>query len=586
MSNRPADWHILDLDHDPTPGDPQRVRRLAGSLHDFADDVADILRDVKGLANDDAVLKWAGKTADSFASEFEDVPGQLKKLKKSYDIAGDALASYWPDLDDAQQKADKALRDGRKARQDLSTAQTSLSGADDWVRTATTKADSYDPDKNRGKDVPPPDEADVRRATRDAQHARERQTAARKDVDDAQGLLDAAKKLAAHAKGLREEAARRTVKKLNEASDAGIHNRHWWEEPIDWVSDHWDEIVTVCKWVVTIVGIIVMIVGGPLGWLVFAAALIVLADTVRKMLNGQAGWGDLIFAVLDCIPATKGFTSLAKMGKLWKLGGLRALGGAFMKGIGGGLRNLASTIRNGAKGMRQLSIALRDSWRARQGFKTPKLPPAGHGTKLLETLSESRIRRGDDGLISKIDGRPVSDYLKHVTDIRAQNYKDLVSEGTDAFRKKDLGDCLGVGVDRRTGKVYEGINGRKGNEIDPGDVHPTIRDSVDNVAGNGPYPDRDGALTFDYPHPDVPLRHAEVKATNMALHDRAAAGLPDGPSAMREITMNTHFPYMGGGKPAPFCANCHNVLGGVDSVAGRFPGWPPSDEVLIPGVTY
>ncbi|MFJ7968384.1 hypothetical protein [Streptomyces sp. NPDC096324] len=72
VSNRPPDWHILDLDHDPTPGDPQRVRRLAGSLHDFSDDVADILRDVKGLANDDAVLKWAGKTADSFASEFED----------------------------------------------------------------------------------------------------------------------------------------------------------------------------------------------------------------------------------------------------------------------------------------------------------------------------------------------------------------------------------------------------------------------------------------------------------------------------------------------------------------------------------
>ncbi|MFD6295254.1 putative T7SS-secreted protein [Streptomyces sp. NPDC060235] len=363
MTNRPADWHILDLDRDPTPGDPQRVRRLAGSLHDFADDVAHILRDIKGLANEDAVLKWAGKTADSFASEFEDVPGKLKKLKKSYTLAGDALTSYWPDLDDAQQKADMALRDGRKARDELATARQALTGADDWVRTATAKADSYDPDKNRGKDVPPPDEADVRRATRNAQHAKEQQTAARKDVDDAQGLLDAAKKLAAHAKGLREDAARRTVNKLHDASDAGIHNRHWWEEPLDWVSDHWDEIVTVCKWVVTIVGIIVMIVGGPLGWLVFAAALIVLADTVRKMLNGQAGWGDLIFAVLDCIPATKGFTSLAKMGKLWKAGGLRALGGGALKGIGGGLKGLAESIR-GMKNLRFSSFSMmgRNRW--------------------------------------------------------------------------------------------------------------------------------------------------------------------------------------------------------------------------------
>ncbi|GAA5003518.1 putative T7SS-secreted protein [Streptomyces siamensis] len=265
MSHRPADWHILDLDQDPTPGDPQRVRKLAGSLHDFADDVSHVLRHIKGMANEDAVLKWAGKTAESFTAEFEDVPGKLKKLKKSYDIAGDALASYWPDLEKAQEKADQALRDGRKARAELSTAKTALNGANDWVRTATHKADSYDPDKNRGKDVPKPDEDEVRRATRNATHAKEKQTAAQQDVDDAQGALDAAKKLAAQAKGLREDAARRTVKKLHEASDAGIHNRHWWEEAVDWVTDHWDEIVTVCKWVVTVVGIIVMIVGGPLG---------------------------------------------------------------------------------------------------------------------------------------------------------------------------------------------------------------------------------------------------------------------------------------------------------------------------------
>ncbi|MFF4347741.1 putative T7SS-secreted protein [Streptomyces sp. NPDC001530] len=393
MSHRPADWHILDLDHDPTPGDPQRVRKLAGSLHDFADDVSQILRDVKGMANEDAVLKWAGKTADAFTAEFEDVPGQLKKLKKSYNLAGDALATYWPDLEDAQTKADKALRDGRKAREELSTAQTALSGANDWVRTATAKADSYDPDKNGGaKDVPKPDEAEVRRATRNAQHAKEKQTAAQNDVDSAQNSLDAAKRLANQAKGLREDAARRTVKKLHEASDAGIHNRHWWEEVTDWVSDHWDEIVTVCKWVVTIVGIIVMIVGGPLGWLVFAAALVVLADTVRKMLNGQAGWGDLLFAVLDCIPATKGFTSLAKLGKLWKAGGLRALGGAFMKGIGGGLLKKARQIRSG-EGLRGIYRPFKGSTRL-FGGTIPYRALSPKARQLAKALTRGPVRIG------------------------------------------------------------------------------------------------------------------------------------------------------------------------------------------------
>ncbi|MFD3823740.1 hypothetical protein [Streptomyces sp. NPDC058625] len=66
-----------------------------------------------------------------------------------------------------------------------------------------------------------------------------------------------------------------------------------------------------------ILGIIVMIVGGPLGWLVFAAALVVMADTLRKVVEGEAGWGDLLWAAPDCIPATKGITSLAELGKFW-----------------------------------------------------------------------------------------------------------------------------------------------------------------------------------------------------------------------------------------------------------------------------
>ncbi|MGW3913684.1 putative T7SS-secreted protein, partial [Streptomyces sp. NPDC005070] len=63
--HRPADWHVLDLDKDPTPGDPDRVQKLAKDLHDFADDVSDALRLIKGMAGEDAVLSWAGKSAEA-----------------------------------------------------------------------------------------------------------------------------------------------------------------------------------------------------------------------------------------------------------------------------------------------------------------------------------------------------------------------------------------------------------------------------------------------------------------------------------------------------------------------------------------
>jgi hypothetical protein len=52
VGHRPSDWHVLDLDKDPTPGDPQRVRTLAKTLHDFADDVSEALRLVKGMVGE------------------------------------------------------------------------------------------------------------------------------------------------------------------------------------------------------------------------------------------------------------------------------------------------------------------------------------------------------------------------------------------------------------------------------------------------------------------------------------------------------------------------------------------------------
>ncbi|MET9156752.1 putative T7SS-secreted protein [Streptomyces parvulus] len=424
MSHRPTDWHVLDLESDPTPGDPQRIRKLAGTLHDFADDVGDVLRDLKGIAKEEEILSWAGKTAAVFAEEFGDAPKKLRKLKKSYNLAGDALTTFWPDLQDAQDKADKALRDGRKAREELTTAQTALTGADDWVRRATEKTDSYDPAKNGGKDVPKPDEAEVRRATRDAQHAKARQAAAERNAESAQTALDAAKKLAGQAKGLREEAARRTVTKLQEASDAGIPNRHWWEEIGDWVTDNWDEIVTICKWVVTIVGIIVMIVGGPLGWLVFAAALVVMADTIRKVIKGEAGWGDLLWAALDCIPATKGFTSLAKLGKLWKAGGLKALGAGFMGGIGGGLKNLAAGVRSGGSGLKNLFFrTMGKGHPERTGSKIPA-PPKHLGDDAL--ASGMPIYHGDDILAIGYDSSTLRNF--QVAE-RLPGHRDAVIHG-------------------------------------------------------------------------------------------------------------------------------------------------------------
>ncbi|MFD9023700.1 DUF6531 domain-containing protein [Streptomyces parvulus] len=357
VGHRPSDWHVLDLDKDPTPGDPQRVRTLAKTLHDFADDVSEALRLVKGMAGETTLAEWAGKSAAVFKEEFSGVPKNLKKLEKSYGMCGDALADFWPKLERAQALADRALVKAREARQDLTSGQSKLSSADSWVTRASKEADKYKDDPTGSKsDGDKPDEAKVRAATRDAQHAKTAQTNAQSAVDSAQSALDAAKKMAEDARKMREDAARDAKNKIDEASDAGIQNRSWWEDVGDWFSDNWDTIVTVCKVVVAVVGIVAMIIGGPiLGAIVLVAALVVLADTLYKYSKGQASLWDVGLAALDCIPGMKGLTTLGGLAKGLK-GGMAAMAGikGGMKGVGLALRGLGKNARgmvaDGAKG--------------------------------------------------------------------------------------------------------------------------------------------------------------------------------------------------------------------------------------------
>ncbi|MFF2845469.1 DUF6531 domain-containing protein [Streptomyces sp. NPDC058001] len=348
--NRPTDWHVLDLDKDPTPGDPDRVRTLAKGLHDFADDVAEALRLIKGMAEEDTVLVWAGKSAKAFQDEFSGVPKNLRKLKKSYEMAGDALAAYWPKLERAQALADKALVKGREAQTDLSSAQSKLTSAESWVDRAGKEADKYKDDPTGGKDVPKPDPDKVKAATRDAQSAKDARTSAQSDVSSASSALDAAKKMAGDARKMREDAAREAKDKLDDASDAGIRNRKWWEEVGDWFTDNWDTIVAVCKVVVAVLGIIALIIGGPiLGAIVLIAALIVLADTLNKYFKGQASLWDVGFAALDCIPGMKGLTTLGGLAK-----GLKGLSKVGLKGMALGAKGLARGTRAGGRQLKTL----------------------------------------------------------------------------------------------------------------------------------------------------------------------------------------------------------------------------------------
>jgi hypothetical protein len=206
--------------------------------------------------------------------------------------------------------------------------------------------------------TPTPDQVrDARQRLSAAQAAR---SSADSAVNAAQGRLDAARRLALDAKHLREADARTTAGKIHEAADAGIPERSRWEKFKDWAGEAWHVIVEVAKVVVAVLGVVALIIGGPLAWVVFAAALVLLADSIIKYLNGQGSLWDVGFALLGCIPGTKGLTTLAELRMAFKAGGLLSAGAHVLGAGRTALASMATSLRAMSGEMRTVLVAFGD----------------------------------------------------------------------------------------------------------------------------------------------------------------------------------------------------------------------------------
>ncbi|GAA2515594.1 RHS repeat-associated core domain-containing protein [Winogradskya humida] len=349
---RPADWDILDLDGDPTPGDPARVRQLASRFHDFAETAHRAKVAVDSLQGDGAVLTWVGLSGDAFREQFGDFPNQVNKLYQSHLMVGDALETYAPTLETAQAQADRALADGRVAAEKLkslqgalSTAQTDFTGASQAAEKAQAETQAPDPDQ-------------VKQAVKDADAAKAKVSGAQSAVNGAQQELDLAKQLAEQARQMRDGAAQVCKREIEDASDAGIQPRSFWQKLGDALKELWNIICEVAKWVALVAGIIGMILGGPLAWIALAAGAILLVKAIVDFAQGKGSVLDLVMGILGIIPGVKGLTSLSKLSALYKAGGLKEIAKAALtgmkdmaKGMLGALKGLGSGLSTITKGL-------------------------------------------------------------------------------------------------------------------------------------------------------------------------------------------------------------------------------------------
>jgi hypothetical protein len=123
----------------------------------------------------------------------------------------------------------------------------------------------------------------------------------------------------------------------------------------------WDIVIEVAKVVVFIGSIVALIVGGPIAWIVFAAALLVLADTLLKKAHGTASWFDVGMAALNCIPITKGLTTMAALKDAYAMGGILGTGGHLL-GVGGNI------LASGGRAVNDARAGLVTMWETRSAL--------------------------------------------------------------------------------------------------------------------------------------------------------------------------------------------------------------------------
>lgn len=375
---RPTDWQSVLGIPDPTPGDPYEVRAMARRWGQVADAAELAEGKLRGFLGDGAVTSWIGDAGDAFRSHSSDLPGQLGKAKDSYRHGSEALSWWAGRLEIHQHDADRALEQGRQAKIDLEAAQARLADATHGV-SAAAGVDVLSPAAAYAAHPPTSEQITAARGRLEAAQAA--QSRSEGLVSDARSRLDAARRLAEDAGSLRRSEGRTAAQRVHEAADAGIKPRSRWEKIKDGLAKAWDILITIAKVVVAVLGVVALIIGGPLAWIVFAAALLVLADTLVKYFKGQASALDVLLAAVSCIPGTKGLTTLA------------ALKGAFQAGgVIGAVAHVATAGLDAIKALKTLPTMAND---IRKGL-VPSIKAAvevlGEGTSTVSPSLRTTLR--------------------------------------------------------------------------------------------------------------------------------------------------------------------------------------------------
>ncbi|WP_328670780.1 putative T7SS-secreted protein [Streptomyces sp. NBC_00328] len=280
---RADEWQVIGEASDPIPGDPDEIAGLGRDLRRTAEAIQKQAKEIKALSS---VESWKSKAAEEFRKEAEEAEGKLRKAFKRYDAAADALGEkvveggpskeYASELHRAQTMADKALRDARDAHDERESSDGAI---------GKLPKDTADDDPDRKK-------------------LEKRQQAATSAMEQAKKDLDAAK-------DIRDAAAKRARDAIRSAIDHDGLKDGTWDKFKDWVHDNagWiTEFLNWAGWIATICGTLSLMVGwipvigqalaGILGSIALLATIVSLLGHVLLALAGEGSWFDVALDVV------------------------------------------------------------------------------------------------------------------------------------------------------------------------------------------------------------------------------------------------------------------------------------------------
>ncbi|MEU6196714.1 hypothetical protein [Streptomyces sp. NPDC047061] len=288
-------WEVLGFTNDPTPGDPEAIRTLAGTYQELGDGAGEAF-DL--LSSDGAIRQGKGKAMDALREKInKDLPGMLAKTRDSFRDAAEAYTTYADTLTNAQDMLDRAIDEGQEV-------------------AATAKSD-----------VP----ALAADATPDQVEAHNTQQG---QVDEAKSRLSAAEGLGRQAEQLRQDGSRRASVILDEAANEAIPERGFFKKLGDFLADN-PFIEIIAGIIVGIVAVFFPFVGVLLG-----AALLGLS-LIRMASQGKFDVGDIVIGILTLVPGGVLLGALGKAGgtvaKLAKIA-------PFLAKLGKGAGTISATL--------------------------------------------------------------------------------------------------------------------------------------------------------------------------------------------------------------------------------------------------